>query len=110
MVRVAQQCRQSEICVCLQRVPVKAIPAVRQHLENRLAGRERDQGTGVITMNEVEFQRQRKALIAYMQVKMVAGDWHAVSDAANDMRELLARYEGFHSGLINANGVRTAGE
>lgn len=31
-------------------------------------------------------------LVAYCKMKMEARDWHAVSDAANDIRELLAKY------------------
>ena len=31
-------------------------------------------------------------LVAYCKMKIEARDWHAVSDAANDIRELLARY------------------
>ncbi|NDF74713.1 MAG: hypothetical protein EB114_11085 [Betaproteobacteria bacterium] len=31
---------------------------------------------------------QIEVLIDYMQVMIVRGDWHGVSDAANDLREL----------------------
>ena len=33
----------------------------------------------------------RAALIAYLQEKVQAGDWHGVSDAANDLRVLEAQ-------------------
>lgn len=34
-------------------------------------------------------QKERKdALITYMRAKIEEGDWHGVSDAANDLREL----------------------
>lgn len=33
---------------------------------------------------------ERKALIEYLKVKVAAEDWHAVSDAANDLRVLEA--------------------
>jgi outer membrane protein assembly factor BamD (BamD/ComL family) len=31
-------------------------------------------------------------LVAYCKMKIESRDWHAVSDAANDIRELLAKY------------------
>lgn len=40
------------------------------------------------------FEHKRQALVAYMRVKMDEGDWHAVSDAANDLRVLEATAEG----------------
>ena len=33
----------------------------------------------------------KETLIAYLKVKTEEGDWHAVSDAANDLRVLEAR-------------------
>lgn len=36
---------------------------------------------------------QRKALIAYLTSKITAGDWHAVQDAASDIRELEAQLD-----------------
>ena len=35
---------------------------------------------------------RREALITYMLVKVQEADWHGVSDAANDLRVLEARY------------------
>lgn len=37
---------------------------------------------------------ERRALIEYLKVKTQAEDWHGVSDAANDLRELEARARG----------------
>lgn len=37
---------------------------------------------------------QHDALIAYMQVMIARGDWHGVSDAANDLRVLEAEHFG----------------
>lgn len=37
------------------------------------------------------FNHKRQALITYMRVKMDEGDWHGVSDAANDLRVLEAQ-------------------
>jgi hypothetical protein len=34
---------------------------------------------------------QRRALITYLKVKTEAEDWHAVADAAMDIREIDAR-------------------
>lgn len=37
---------------------------------------------------------ERRALyIQYMRAKIEEADWHGVSDAANDLRELEAKYE-----------------
>lgn len=36
------------------------------------------------------FEHKKRTLIAYMQTKIEEGDWHAVSDAANDLRVLDA--------------------
>ena len=37
---------------------------------------------------------QIQVLIEYMHVMMARRDWHGVSDAANDIRELEAEQEG----------------
>jgi hypothetical protein len=39
----------------------------------------------------LNFDFKRIALIEYMKVKMDDGDWHGVSDAANDLRVLEAQ-------------------
>jgi len=36
------------------------------------------------------YETQRKILIAYLQVMITRGDWHGVSDVANDLRVLEA--------------------
>ena len=36
---------------------------------------------------------QKAALIAYLSSKLKAGDWHAVQDAASDIREIDAKLE-----------------
>ncbi len=38
-------------------------------------------------------QAQKAQLIAYCQSKLKSGDWHAVQDAASDIRELDAKLE-----------------
>lgn len=36
---------------------------------------------------------RREILVAYLEVKTEENDWHAVSDAANDLREIDAKLE-----------------
>ncbi len=36
---------------------------------------------------------QKTSLIAYLTSKIKAGDWHAVQDAASDIREIDAKIE-----------------
>lgn len=40
------------------------------------------------------FEERRKTLIGYMRVKIEECDWHGVSDAANDLREIEAEERG----------------
>lgn len=40
---------------------------------------------------EIQLREERDGLIAYLQVKIKACDWHAVQDAASDIRELEAK-------------------
>jgi hypothetical protein len=37
-----------------------------------------------------DYETQRLILIEYMRVMIARGDWHGVSDAANDLRVLEA--------------------
>jgi len=41
---------------------------------------------------EEDFKRRKKAYIEYMLINVEQEDWHAVSDAANDLRVLEASY------------------
>lgn len=41
----------------------------------------------------MELERRKVGLVAYCQIKLDAGDWHAVQDAASDIRELEAKLE-----------------
>lgn len=44
---------------------------------------------GYFTKMELgKVMNSREALVAYMKTKIDEEDWHAVSDAANDLREL----------------------
>jgi hypothetical protein len=40
-----------------------------------------------------ELQKRKAGLIAYCQIKLESGDWHAVQDAASDIREIEAKLE-----------------
>jgi hypothetical protein len=40
--------------------------------------------------NYANYSTQRAVLIDYLQVMIARGDWHGVSDAANDLRVLEA--------------------
>ena len=42
--------------------------------------------------NDITPQQQKEILIQYIQVRLIVEDWHGVSDACNDLRELEARY------------------
>lgn len=41
----------------------------------------------------VELEKRKQGLIAYCQIKLDAGDWHAVQDAASDIREIDSKLE-----------------
>lgn len=38
-----------------------------------------------------DLREQKAGLVAYLLVKVKAGDWHAVQDAASDIREIDAK-------------------
>jgi hypothetical protein len=48
-----------------------------------------------VSMNHliIELQKRKAGLIAYCQIKLESGDWHAVQDAASDIREIEAKLE-----------------
>ncbi len=41
----------------------------------------------------VQLKKEKAGLIAYLLVKVEAGDWHAVQDAASDIREINAKLD-----------------
>lgn len=43
----------------------------------------------------MDYQQQRRILIEYLKAKVELSDWHGVSDAANDLRELEAAQRGW---------------
>lgn len=49
------------------------------------------------------YTEQRATYIAYLQMKVAEADWHAVSDAANDLRELEAEWKTFNKANSNVN-------
>jgi hypothetical protein len=46
-------------------------------------------------MTPEEYEDSRKAYIEYLLMNVRLGDWHGVSDAANDLRVLEAKHKGF---------------
>ena len=46
-------------------------------------------------MSKEDFEDCRKAYIEYLLMNVRLGDWHGVSDAANDLRVLEAKHKGF---------------
>lgn len=40
------------------------------------------------------YAEKHAAMMAYLQLKFLEQDWHGVSDAANDLREMEARERG----------------
>jgi len=44
--------------------------------------------------NYADYSTQRAVLIDYLRVMITRGDWHGVSDAANDLRVLEAERNG----------------
>lgn len=48
--------------------------------------------TPLAPRTEEDFKRRKKAYIEYMLINVEQEDWHAVSDAANDLRVLEASY------------------
>lgn len=40
-----------------------------------------------------KFDQKRKRLIGYLMMKVEEGDWHGVSDAANDLRVLECEWQ-----------------
>jgi hypothetical protein len=47
-------------------------------------------------MTEVEYLQAHQEYTDYLLMKVRLKDWHAVSDAANDLRELEARWRGIN--------------
>ena len=40
-----------------------------------------------------ELVEQKEAMVSYLLSKVKSGDWHAVQDAASDIREILAKLD-----------------
>lgn len=45
----------------------------------------------VLTVKIKELEEEKKNIIAYLQSKIKSSDWHAVADAAMDLREIDAK-------------------
>ena len=46
-----------------------------------------------MTKDYNNFEIQKQILLEYLQVMTAIGDWHGVSDLANDLRELEAKQD-----------------
>jgi len=55
--------------------------------------------------NVATLELKRQHLILYLLDKVDEGDWHGVSDAANDLRVLEAKHE-YYFGIQRAASVR----
>ena len=44
-----------------------------------------------------ELIEQKTALVTYLRSKLIAEDWHAVQDAASDIREIVAVLKELHA-------------
>jgi hypothetical protein len=53
-----------------------------------------------IQEKQTELREQKAQLIAYGQSKFKSGDWHAVQDAASDIREIDAKLEILQDWLV----------
>ena len=49
--------------------------------------------------------QQRKVYVDYLLMKVQQADWHGVSDAANDLRELESRFPTLKTEEITVNNL-----
>jgi hypothetical protein len=49
-------------------------------------------------------EKRRAILIEYLHAKVYEGDWHGVSDAANDLRELEAQFPKIRKVIVDIPG------
>lgn len=54
-------------------------------------------------MEQADYLDRREKYVEYLMMKVQMSDWHGVSDAANDLRELDAEWRGEN----NAKGEKT---
>lgn len=54
-----------------------------------------------VTQRVAYLSSMRSTLVAYMRAKIEDSDWHAISDAANDLREVDAELKGLKAGPVN---------
>lgn len=60
--------------------------------------------TGPKDGSTLNFDHKKRTLIEYMRTKIEEGDWHAVSDAANDLRVLEAT-DGINTKVFVESGI-----
>jgi hypothetical protein len=56
--------------------------------------------------NKLSYKEQESAYIQYMLMNVELEDWHAVSDAANDLRVLEAEYKGANRWVPEHTGIK----
>lgn len=56
-------------------------------------------------MTSEKYQEQRTKLIEYMKMKIDQQDWHGVSDAANDLRDLDSEWKGRNDLQLELEGM-----
>lgn len=61
-------------------------------------------------MTEIELLNHKLALIAYLKAKIEVQDWHAVSDVANDLREIEVEIKHAQKGHMILSAVRAGME
>ena len=49
--------------------------------------------------------QQRKVYVDYLLMKVQQADWHGVSDAANDLRELESKFPALRNEEITVNNL-----
>lgn len=55
---------------------------------------------------KLSYKEQKIAYIQYMLMNVELEDWHAVSDAANDLRVLEAEYRGANQWVPEHSGIK----
>lgn len=50
--------------------------------------------TSIEMPQTVDYEQHHQTLVSYLLAKVAIADWHAVSDAAMDLRELAAEKRG----------------
>lgn len=66
------------------------MPKIYESPDNGKTVYEREFGSQERTLSTMMNKKNREIMIEYLLLKVRQGDWHGVSDAANDIREMEA--------------------